>query len=103
LIKSLLIQNEEKTLEFKENVRPMQSILRTAVAFANTAGGTLGYSVSGIVQKKLSGSRMLSIFLTSNLARKPTRKLSTSVQLPSSSPGSPAKSRPQHAGRWDFS
>ena len=41
MIKELLAQHEGKTLEFKQSSRPTQKILRTAVAFANTAGGTL--------------------------------------------------------------
>jgi len=41
MIKDLLAQNEGKTLEFKENCRSIQGIVRTAVAFANTAGGTI--------------------------------------------------------------
>ncbi|MBI2266444.1 MAG: ATP-binding protein [Armatimonadetes bacterium] len=41
MIKDLLAENEGKTLEFKENLRPMQNITRAAVAFANTAGGTI--------------------------------------------------------------
>jgi predicted HTH transcriptional regulator len=41
MIQSLLAGNEGKTLEFKENPRPLAHIVRTAVAFANTAGGTL--------------------------------------------------------------
>jgi predicted HTH transcriptional regulator len=41
MIRDLLAQNEGKTLEFKENLRPIQNIARTAVAFANTAGGTI--------------------------------------------------------------
>lgn len=41
VIKDLLARNEGKTFEFKENFRPVQNILRTVVAFANTAGGTL--------------------------------------------------------------
>ncbi len=41
MIKDLLAQNEGKALEFKENLRPIQNITRTAVAFANTAGGTI--------------------------------------------------------------
>jgi len=41
MIKNLLAQNEGKTLEFKENCRSVQNILRTVVAFANTAGGGL--------------------------------------------------------------
>ena len=36
-----LKQQEGKTLEFKENCLPLRKIIRTAVAFANTAGGTL--------------------------------------------------------------
>lgn len=38
---SLLAQNEGKTLEFKENAKPLNGIIKTAIAFANTAGGTL--------------------------------------------------------------
>ena len=41
MIKELLSQHEGKTLEFKENSRPTKKILRTAVAFANTAGGII--------------------------------------------------------------
>jgi len=41
MIKKLLTRDESKTLEFKENCRSMKNILRTVVAFANTAGGTL--------------------------------------------------------------
>ncbi len=41
MIKDLLAQNEGKTLEFKENCRSIQGIVRTAVAFANTAGGAI--------------------------------------------------------------
>ncbi len=41
MIKNLFERNEGKTLEFKENLKPLPNILRTAVAFANTAGGTL--------------------------------------------------------------
>ncbi|TXF10367.1 AlbA family DNA-binding domain-containing protein [Pelomicrobium methylotrophicum] len=39
MIEAFLARDEGKTLEFKENCRPLQSIVRTAVAFANTAGG----------------------------------------------------------------
>ena len=41
MLTELLVQDEGKTLEFKENCRPSQKILQTVVAFANTAGGTL--------------------------------------------------------------
>lgn len=45
-IEKLLNQNESKTLEFKRDLSSIQPILKTLVAFANTAGGTLviGYS-----------------------------------------------------------
>lgn len=39
MIEGFLSRDEGKTLEFKENCRPLQNIVRTAVAFANTAGG----------------------------------------------------------------
>lgn len=39
MIESFLARDEGKTLEFKENCRPLGSIVCTAVAFANTAGG----------------------------------------------------------------
>ena len=41
MIKGLLARDEGKTLEFKENCRSLASIMRTAVAFANTAGGSI--------------------------------------------------------------
>ena len=37
-----MIQKEEnKTLEFKENTKSLDRILKTIIAFANTAGGTM--------------------------------------------------------------
>jgi len=41
MLESLLARDEGKTLEFKENCRPLHRIAKTVVAFANTAGGTL--------------------------------------------------------------
>ena len=41
MIKDLLVQDEGKTLEFKENCRSLKGIIQTAVAFANTAGGAI--------------------------------------------------------------
>ncbi|MBM4086254.1 MAG: transcriptional regulator, partial [Planctomycetes bacterium] len=41
MIEDLLARDEGKTLEFKENCRPLDRIVRTAVAFANTAGGSI--------------------------------------------------------------
>jgi len=41
VIEKFLARDEGKTLEFKENCRPLHAIVRTAVAFANTAGGSI--------------------------------------------------------------
>ena len=41
MIESFLARDEGKTLEFKENCRPLRRIVRTAVALANTAGGAI--------------------------------------------------------------
>ena len=45
-ITELLKQPESKVLEFKENLSSMNPILKTIVAFANTAGGVLIIGVS---------------------------------------------------------
>ncbi len=41
MIEVFLARDEGKTLEFKENCRSLDRIVRTAVAFANTAGGNI--------------------------------------------------------------
>lgn len=41
MIEAFVARDEGKTLEFKENCRSLRHIVRTAVAFANTAGGTI--------------------------------------------------------------
>jgi len=41
MIDTLLARDEGKTLEFKENTGSLRHIVRTVVAFANTAGGTV--------------------------------------------------------------
>ncbi len=41
MIEDLLAKNEGKTLEFKENAKPLAKIVQTIIAFANTAGGTI--------------------------------------------------------------
>jgi predicted HTH transcriptional regulator len=41
MIEGFLARDEGKTLEFKENCRALKSIVRAAVAFANTAGGNI--------------------------------------------------------------
>ncbi len=50
-IDTLLIQPESKTLEFKRDISSLEPILKTIVAFANTAGGTLiiGRAAEGIL------------------------------------------------------
>ncbi len=48
MIESLLANEESKTLEFKENASGLTKIVQTAIAFANTAGGTI---VVGIQDK----------------------------------------------------
>lgn len=40
-IAELLVQPESKTLEFKRDLSSLEPILKTIIAFANTAGGTL--------------------------------------------------------------
>ena len=41
MIEALLAENEGKTIEFKETTRSLGGIIKTVVAFANTAGGTI--------------------------------------------------------------
>lgn len=41
MLEELLIKEESKTLEFKENTQSLQKIVQSIIAFANTAGGTL--------------------------------------------------------------
>lgn len=40
-ISDLLASPEDRTLEFKRDLSSLRPVLRTLVAFANTAGGTL--------------------------------------------------------------
>lgn len=48
MIENLLAQNEGRTVEFKESARSLPNIIKTVIAFANTAGGIL---VIGIEDK----------------------------------------------------
>lgn len=41
MVESFLARDEGKSLEFKENCRPLPKIVQTVVAFANTSGGTI--------------------------------------------------------------
>lgn len=50
-IEEILSLNEGKTLEFKENALSLQGILKTVVAFANTAGGTIVLGVEDGTKK----------------------------------------------------
>ncbi|MBA2654426.1 MAG: putative DNA binding domain-containing protein [Gammaproteobacteria bacterium] len=48
MLEALLSQEESKVLEFKENAESLNGIIRTIIAFGNTAGGTI---VVGIKDK----------------------------------------------------
>lgn len=50
-IEEILKSNEGKTLEFKENLQSLYGIIKTIIAFANTAGDTI---VIGIEDKAKS-------------------------------------------------
>src|SRR5262245_46589081 len=41
MLEKLLAQSESKTLEFKENTKSLDGIIKAVIAFANTAGGIL--------------------------------------------------------------
>lgn len=41
MLENLIMMNEGKTLEFKENTQNLNKIIQTIIAFANTAGGTI--------------------------------------------------------------
>ena len=41
IIQNLIKQPESKTLEFKRDLSSLRPIIKTIIAFANTAGGTL--------------------------------------------------------------
>lgn len=51
LLLELLSKEEGKTLEFKENVTSLEGIIKTIVAFANTAGGTIVIGVEDKTKK----------------------------------------------------
>ena len=55
-IQSLLKQPEGKTLEFKRDLSSRRNILRTLVAFANSAGGKLIIGVEDRTQKPVGVS-----------------------------------------------
>lgn len=51
MIEAILKSNEGKTLEFKENLQSLQGIVKTIIAFANTAGGVLVIGVEDKTRK----------------------------------------------------
>lgn len=51
MIKELLLKEESKTLEFKENTHSLQNIIKSVIAFANTAGGTIVIGVEDKTKK----------------------------------------------------
>lgn len=51
MIQEFLAQQESKTLEFKENATSLHGIIKTIVAFANTAGGTIIIGVQDKTKK----------------------------------------------------
>ena len=51
MIEEILKSNEGKTLEFKENLRSIPGIVKTVIAFANTAGGIIVVGVEDKTKK----------------------------------------------------
>jgi ATP-dependent DNA helicase RecG len=51
MVEELLAQEEGKILEFKENATSLQGIIKTIIAFANTAGGTIIVGVEDKTKK----------------------------------------------------
>lgn len=50
-IEEILTQNESQTIEFKESAQSLSGILRTVIAFANTAGGLIVIGVEDKTKK----------------------------------------------------
>lgn len=59
MLEELLAKTEGKTLEFKENSHSLSKIVQTAIAFANTAGGTLVIGVQDKTKKVLGVENIL--------------------------------------------
>ena len=51
MIEEILSRNEGKTLEFKQSLQSIQGILKTIIAFANTAGGMIVIGVEDKTKK----------------------------------------------------
>src|SRR3990167_2113225 len=59
MLDKLLSQCEGKTLEFKENTSSPLKIIKTVVAFANTAGGTIVIGVEDKTKKVIGVNHVL--------------------------------------------
>ena len=59
LIEEILSKNEGKTLEFKEGLQSLKGILKTVVAFANTAGGIIVVGIEDKTKKVVGLSNPL--------------------------------------------
>ena len=55
MLEKILIQNEGKTLEFKENTLDLKGIIKSIIALANTAGGTIVIGVKSQSKKEVIG------------------------------------------------
>ncbi len=60
MIEQLLAENEGKTIEFKETTRSLSGIVKTVVAFANSAGGTIIIGVKDKTKDLVGLSEVLS-------------------------------------------
>lgn len=60
MIEHLIAENEGKTIEFKENTRSLNGIMKTIVAFANSAGGTIIIGVKDKTKELAGISNILS-------------------------------------------
>jgi ATP-dependent DNA helicase RecG len=59
MLETILTQQESKTLEFKENAESLQNIVKTVVAFANTAGGTIVIGVEDRTKRLIGVEKAL--------------------------------------------
>jgi len=59
MIKELLLQDEGKTLEFKQSGKSVLNIIKTVIAFTNTAGGTIVIGVEDKTKAVLGVDRVL--------------------------------------------
>ncbi|HSX37366.1 MAG TPA: ATP-binding protein [Chlamydiales bacterium] len=60
MIEQLLAENEGKTIEFKETARSLGGIMKTVVAFANSAGGVIVIGVKDKTKELVGLSQILS-------------------------------------------